>query len=79
MMVKPPKGRASAILRIRDRLDDSRPDYGNIQASLSSLPGISNVSLNEVTDMVKVEYDPDLLTLEAIRGTIDSSKNSEKA
>jgi copper chaperone CopZ len=79
MMAKPQKGRASAILRIQDRSADSKPNFRKIKASLTSLPGITNVSFNEVTHMVKVEYDPDLLTLEDVRKTIASSKNSEKA
>jgi copper chaperone CopZ len=78
MLVQPGKGRGSAILRIKHDPSSSKPDYTKIRASLNSLPGILNVSVNEVTNLVKVEFDPDLLTLEDIRQTIDYSENSEK-
>ncbi len=74
MMVQPKKGKGSAILRIQNSSDDIKPNYRKIKTSLDALPGVSNVSLNEVTNMVKVEYDPELLTLEDIRSAIESSK-----
>ena len=79
MKTKPQKSKGNAVLRIKSDSNDLIPDYRRIRASLISLNGISNVSINEVTSVVKVEYDPDLLTLDEIRGTIDAAQNSEKA
>jgi len=77
-MVQPPKGRGSAILRIKE---DSgyTPDYEKIRASLKKLRGILNFSLNEVGNVVKVDFDPALLTLDDIRKAIDISRDSKKA
>ena len=78
MMVQLPKGRGSAILRIKASSDDSKPDYAKIRTSLNKLRGILSLSVNEVTSVVKVEFDPALLTLDDIRKAIDATSDSEK-
>jgi copper chaperone CopZ len=78
MMVQSPKSGGSAILRIKEG-PSATPNYGKIRASLKKLRGMLSVSINEVTNVVKVEFDPALLTLDDVRKAIDTSGDSEKA
>jgi Heavy-metal-associated domain len=67
MMSHPQNNKGRATLRINHGKIDSRPDYEGIEASLKTLDGIAEVSVNKVADLVKVEYDPEKLTLDEIR------------
>lgn len=75
MMSEPQVNRGRAILRLSV---DAELDYEKIKVSLKKLRGITDVSINQVTNVVKVEYDPNKLTLEKIREELERAQRTGK-
>ena len=78
MMSKPLNEKGKAILRISHGLEEMKPNYGKIEMSLKKLDGITNVSVNEVTNVVKVEFDPHKITLDEIHQALQRFQKEEK-
>jgi copper chaperone CopZ len=73
-MVKP-RGKARAILRIDQHHISKDVAYSKIEDSIKNLPGVSRARINYVTSTVEVDYDPEKLTLEKIRETLQTLSN----
>jgi copper chaperone CopZ len=78
MVSEPLTDKGKAILRISHDIDEKKLDFGKIELSLKNLYGITSVSINEITGMVKVEYNPRKITLDEIRQSLEKLQKSEK-
>ena len=78
-MTKSSEGRACAILKLPNDHGGKEVDYASIEKLLMKLKGISSVSFNSLTSRVKIEYDPDNLTLEEIRKSLSTLANEQIA
>jgi hypothetical protein len=58
---------ALAILKIHINSSSEIPDYKRIEKGIASLTGVKNVQINLTTNCVKVDYDPELLSVKKIR------------
>ena len=74
-MAKSHMEKASAILRINRVNGQKAEDHRKIEETMKNLPGISKVRINYVTSTIKVNYDPEKLTLEKIKETLRTLGN----
>ena len=61
-----PKKAGTLILRL-DFPQEGHSDYDKIQSSLSGLDGVLNTEINYLTHTIKIEFDPQKLTIEEIQ------------
>lgn len=72
-----PNSKRKAIAIIRMPLNNQPGHslkYAEIEDSLKGLNGVANAQINHVANTVRVEYDPEKLTLESIRKRLDLSQ-----
>ena len=79
MMSQPLKNKGKAILRINHGVDRKKSDYEKIETSLKRLDGITYVSVDEVTNVIKVEFNPRKVTLDEIHQSLQRFQKAEKS
>lgn len=67
------KSRSKAILKLRVPGQNQDLNYESIKHMLSSLNGIFSVSINLITNTVRVDFDQKKITIEELRGAVEKA------
>jgi hypothetical protein len=73
-LASPQNKKTGMLILSLDAADGKARDYGRIEAVLIGFDGVLKTTINHATGMIKIEFDPQKLTLEKIRRALSKAQ-----